>query len=73
MTTPQTPPSPTGRLSISEPEQQYFPGTPQDLAQRRRMQEALAHSSALPLMDFTSIEDKVSFAELDKHIRKPSA
>lgn len=63
----QTPPSPTGRLTISEPEVQHFPGTAQDLAQRRRMKAALAQGN-LPLVDFSSIEDRVSVAELQGYL-----
>jgi hypothetical protein len=62
MTTPLTPPSPTGRLNVSEPEQQYFPGTPQAEAQKRRMREALAKGHPIQFLDFSSLEDRIDVA-----------
>ena len=67
----QNPLSPTGRLTTSEPEPQYFPGTPQDLAQRRRMKAALEQGNA-PLIDFSSIEDKVEIAKLQSYLQGQS-
>lgn len=61
--------SPTGRLATSQPELQHFPGTPQDLAQRRRMQAALAKRDPnTPLVDFSSIEDRVDAAALQDYL-----
>lgn len=46
---------------------QYFPGTPQALAQCRRMKAALAQGN-LPLVDFSGIEDKADVAELQGYL-----
>lgn len=32
--------SPTGRLSVSEPNKQYFPGTPEAIAEERKLRAA---------------------------------
>jgi hypothetical protein len=57
------PPSSTGRLTTSEPEIQHFPGTPQDLAQRRRRAAALANApSNSPIIrfpDFDKLERRI--------------
>jgi DNA polymerase I-like protein with 3'-5' exonuclease and polymerase domains len=66
MTSSLTPPSPTGRLTTSNPDLQYFPGTPQALAQSRRLKAALAQGN-FPLIDFSSIEDRIGAAELQNY------
>lgn len=64
-----TPPSPTGRLSISEPDRQYFPGTPEALAQRSRMKAALAQGNHI-FMDFSGDFDKAETAALEAVLNK---
>jgi len=76
MTTTPTPPSPTGilttgRLSVSMPELQHFPGTPQALAQTRRMKAAIAQGN-MPVVDFTSLEDRVDVAALETYLQSAS-
>lgn len=59
MNSPHIAQSPTGRLSVSMPEMQFFPGTPQALAESRKLQLAReAASSAMPLVecDYSELE-----------------
>ncbi len=51
MTNSKVPQSPTGRLSQSEPEPQFFPGTPQALAQSRKLKQARAARGADAFID----------------------
>lgn len=50
--------SPTGRLTRSEPEVQFFPGTPQALAQSRKLRAArdAAGASFIIDLDFSETE-----------------
>ena len=52
----QKQPSPTGRLTTSAPNEQYYPGTPQALAESRLRREALAQGVSLINVDFSSLE-----------------
>jgi hypothetical protein len=67
---PTNPSSPTGRLTTSQPELQFFPGTPQALAQERRMREAIARHGNTPLVDFTTLEDRVSIDQVQDYLSK---
>jgi len=60
MTASLATPSPTGRLTQSEPEMQYFPGTPQALAQSRRLKAAVAQNNeSLLARDYSALEARV--------------
>lgn len=44
--------SPTGRLALSKPEVQFFPGTPEALAQSRKLRAARDAAGAHRFIDF---------------------
>lgn len=64
----RTPPSPTGRLTTSEPDMQYFPGTPQAIAQLRRMKEAASRNDPFrSFFDFSNIENRLKQQDESGH------
>lgn len=76
MTSTPTPPIPTGtlstgRLAVSMPDMQHFPGTPQALAQARRMKAAMEQGN-IPVIDFTSLEDRLDVAALETYLQSTS-
>ena len=67
--------SPTGRLSVSMPEMQFFPGTPQYLAQSRNLRQAReAFPNAKPLVqaDYSALEIRAVQGYLDDSRRMPT-
>jgi hypothetical protein len=60
MTAFKAPPSPTGRLTLTSPELQYFPGTKQAQAQLHRMKAACAQRSPGFLnQDYSALEKRL--------------
>ncbi|MCC5612996.1 hypothetical protein LC612_41510 [Nostoc sp. CHAB 5834] len=69
MNSPRLTQSPTGRLNVSMPEMQFFPGTPQALAQSRKLRiarEAATRATPLVACDYSELELRALQSYLDR-------